>query len=344
VLVDVGIPTFRRPEYLSEAVESVLRQSFEHWQLHVSEDGPGDDAVAQVLERFRDDARVRITAARANLGPAGNKNRLLEHGAAPYVAILDDDDRWDPGFLARRVEFLERHPECGFVFSGCREINSAGEPIGRYLPFDSEGVKSSAEVLARLLEENVVRTPTLVARRGAYEAVGARFDESFPYVYDWEMWLRLAMRFPVGYVADLDVDYRYHEQQDTYGARVGSQFLRLAEHADAMLRKESLAMDGNRSALRAVRSGWSISAMLDELEQGNRRSALGYLVRALRLRPRSVYDPRALAGICGLVLGRRLGGALIRRLHERARRARWQALESLSQPQTGSARAEEALR
>jgi glycosyltransferase involved in cell wall biosynthesis len=342
VLVDVGIPTFRRPEYLAEAAESVLHQSYDRWQLHISEDGPGDDAVARALERFQDDPRVRVSAAGTNLGPAGNKNRLLEEGAAPYVAILDDDDRWDPGFLARRMEFLERHPECGFVFSGCREINSAGEPIGRYVPFDSEGVKSSAQVLARLLEENVIRTPTLVARRDAYEAVGARFDDSFPYVYDWEMWLRLAVRFPVGYVTALDVEYRFHEQQETYAARVGSQFLRLAEHADAMLRKESLAVGGNRSALQAVRSGWSISAMLDAIEQGNRRSALGYLVRALRLHPRSVYNRRALAGICGLVLGRRLGRALIVRLHERARRGRWQALEN--RPRADSALAEEALR
>jgi glycosyltransferase involved in cell wall biosynthesis len=328
-LVDVGIPTYRRPDLLREAIEGVLAQSLENWRLYVAEDGPRDPAVAEVLGRYGDDPRVRVLQSSGpELGPARNKNRLLETMTARYVAILDDDDRWEPGFLARRVEFLEDHPGCGFVFSGCREINSAGLEIGRYEPFASEGVKSSATMCGALLLENVVRTPTVLARREAFEAVGPEFDARFDFVYDWEMWFRLAVRSPAGYLLGLDADYRFHDDQATRSVRLGAQFLRLADHAQAMLQSASLDVDVDRRRLRAARSSWSISAALDGVERGERRDAVSRLAFAVRVRPLSLFDRRVFAAVLGLALGRRTGRALVTYLHERARRLRWRRMNT----------------
>jgi glycosyltransferase involved in cell wall biosynthesis len=128
-LVDIGIPTFQRPDFLKEAVESILAQTLQRWRLVVSEDGPGGGEVEHAMERYLSDPRVRYRAHRTHVGVVHNKNELLGDAKAPYVAVLDDDDRWDPDFLARRLTFLEQHPECGFVFSGFVEIDETGRTI-----------------------------------------------------------------------------------------------------------------------------------------------------------------------------------------------------------------------
>src|SRR6185312_10022575 len=114
--VDVGMPTRGEAPYIGEAISSVRTQTYPDWTLHVSENGPGGGELQQRLAPYLADERVRYSATGGDLGAAQNHTRLLRAGDAPYVAILHDDDRWDPGFLERRVEFLERHPECGFVF------------------------------------------------------------------------------------------------------------------------------------------------------------------------------------------------------------------------------------
>ena len=129
-LVDVGIPTHDRPVFVVEAVESVLAQTFERWRLVVSEDGPGNPEVAAALRPYLDDPRVTHEVSGRPLGAAANMSRVLASGSAPYVAILHDDDRWEPEFLERRVDFLEAHPECAFVFSGHMDIDGNGDRTG----------------------------------------------------------------------------------------------------------------------------------------------------------------------------------------------------------------------
>src|SRR5262245_54814023 len=133
-IVDVGIPTRNRPEYLAAAVSSVLGQTLGALSVTVSENGAGSPAVAAALEPFAGDQRFTHVVQGGDLGPAANYSSLVRRGSAPYVALLHDDDTWEPGFLARRVEFLEAHPTCALVFSGCAVIDGAGAVVDVWEP------------------------------------------------------------------------------------------------------------------------------------------------------------------------------------------------------------------
>jgi glycosyltransferase involved in cell wall biosynthesis len=307
-LVDVGIAAFRRPDYLEQAVESVLAQTLDRWRLLISEDGPVENG-ASVGDKhgYLCDARIEYRALASNVGIVGNKNGLLRAARAPYVAILDDDDCWDPDFLERRTAFLKMHPECGFVFSGYVEIDEFGETIRESEHVGPEGVMAGAEVAGRLMLGNFIRTPTVVVRRTAYEAVGMSFDDWFPTIYDWEMWIRLALRFPVGYLATRDVGYRVHLEQETFRNRNAEEVLRLLEHVEADAARNALELPLTDSESRRCRAFWNVSAALDALERGEQRTALDRLLRALRLAPRELLDRRAVAAAGGIVLGRRAG-------------------------------------
>jgi glycosyltransferase involved in cell wall biosynthesis len=322
-LVDIGIPTYDRPDYLAEAVESVLSQTFERWRLHISEDGPGSAATVRALEPYVRDPRIRYSVAGKQLKPAGNKNLLLRTGSAPYVALLDDDDRWHPTFLARRIAFLEEHPECAFVFSAVNHIDEQGRRIGEAGGFYTEGVIASGLFVPRLLKGYFVHTPSVLARRSAYEAVGNAFDESLPYIYDSEMWFRLGVHSPVGFLADCDADYRVHESQDSFGVRPSAQILSFLRHAEKVIAAQPWAANVSERDRRQTRARWFLSATLDHLEREDRRMAYTHLRQALKLDRHSLRDIRAIAALLGLGLGRRAGRFIGGTMRTGVRRHRW---------------------
>ena len=185
--VDVAIPVYERSTFVAEAVRSVLAQTRGDWRLTVSEDGPGNGAVRAAVEPFLDDPRISHVTTGTRVGLAAHKTRLIRTGSAPYVAILDDDDLWDEEWLARRVEFLERHPECGFVFSEHLDIDDGGTVIGETPFLFPEGVLSRETFMRTCMQRNVVGTPTMLVRRTAYEACGDAFDTRFPRICDYEV-------------------------------------------------------------------------------------------------------------------------------------------------------------
>jgi glycosyltransferase involved in cell wall biosynthesis len=299
VSVDVGIPTFGEPAFLAEAIESVLAQTHRRWRIVVSEDGPGSDAVAAIVGRYTGDDRVAYRATGTHVGAAANLTSLVRTGSAPYIAILHDDDRWDAGYLDARLRFLEAHPDCAFVFSGNTDIDEAGTTTGHSSFTLEERSYDPSEFAPILFRRNVVCAPTAVARRDAYNAVGDAFDTRFPVLYDYEMWLRLALRFPVGFLTRWDAAYRHHDAQTTFRARKqGVEWLELLDHFDELAAPwPELRVTARR------RAAAHLSAALDAIEERRPRDAWHRIGDALRLHPPSAFDPRVTAGLVAIALG-----------------------------------------
>jgi glycosyltransferase involved in cell wall biosynthesis len=299
VSVDVGIPTFGEPAFLADAIESVLAQTHRRWRLVVSEDGPGSEAVAAIVERYAGDDRVSHRATGAHVGAAANLTSLLRAGSAPYVAILHDDDRWDAGYLDVRLRFLEEHADCAFVFSGNTDIDKKGITRGHSTFTLEERAYDPSEFAPILFRHNVICAPTVVARREAYVAVGDAFDTRFPVLYDYEMWLRLALRFPVGFLPRWDAAYRRHDGQTTFRARnLGAEWLELLDHFDELA--------ASRPDLRVTarrRASALLSTALDAIEERRPGDGWDRLRDALRVHPPSAFDPRVAAGLLALALG-----------------------------------------
>jgi glycosyltransferase involved in cell wall biosynthesis len=305
--VDVGIPAYRRPRYLVEAIESVLGQTFTGWSLVISDSEAPRSEIERAVASYLDDRRITYVARERNA--AENWTSLIQAGAAPYVALLHDDDRWHPDFLRRRVEFLERHPECAFVFSGNVEIDGTGEEIGQSQLWLAEGVHQPRDFAPVLYRHNVISPVSIVARRSAYQAVGPVFDQRFAY-FDYEMWFRMAVRFPVGYLAVSDCDYRIHDVRETnepgrHGGPVylGEQMLAFLDHVDALMREWLPDTEIETRLQRRKRSFHLLVAALDEAAQRRRRRSLASLGRAVRTYPPSIVDPRVPACLVALGLG-----------------------------------------
>jgi glycosyltransferase involved in cell wall biosynthesis len=319
-LADIGIPTCGRPEYLVEAIESVLAQTHAGWRLTVSEDGPGSDAIAAAVAPYLSDARVRYVATGRRLGAAAHMTRLIQTGDAPYVGLLHDDDRWAPTFLERRIAFLDAHPACGFVCSGGKVIDGGGRELGTVPAPLTEPVSEPAVFAPRMLRRNLVPTTTVLVRRRAYEAVGMSYDARFPHIYDYEMWLRLGVYFPVGCLPDEDVDWRNHGAQSSFaGRRRGEEQLQFLTHAEALIARELPEVRIGATGRRYVRGRRLLSAGLDAIETRRLRRGLAYFAAAVRMWPPLLMNPRLAVALLGVAGGRR-GRAAVGAMRLDARR------------------------
>ena len=305
------MPTRSVAPYIHEAIGSVLAQTRQDWTLLISENGAPGGKLEQDLRQYLSDPRIGYQAVGADLSAASNHTSLITSGRAPYVGILHDDDRWDPEFLDRRVDFLERHPKCGFVFSGNYEIDSQSRWIEDSKLVLREGVYEPREFVPQLLRHNIIGMPTLLVRRSAYKEVGAAFDEGTTY-FDYTMWLRLAFKFPVGYLAVRDAGYRIHDTQITMTAKGrGEMQVELFRYVDELL-ASSPELAPDERWLRRRRAGAHLSAALDHLEDGERSPARAHVGQALRTYPPVAVDPRTPLALVGFVGGPSRG--LIRRL------------------------------
>jgi glycosyltransferase involved in cell wall biosynthesis len=337
--VDIGMPAYRRPQFIGEAIESVLAQTYSNWRLLVSENGPGGGEVEDVVSLYTSDPRIRFSATGTNLGPAANWTRLVQAGTAPYFTVIQDDDMWDPEFLARRVAFLETHRACGFVYSGDRQVDQNGRRIAseRTASLQSEnvadvlaeGIYSPHEYITSLYRHKLggIHTPSIcslgvMSRRSALEAVGAVFDETFPFLYwDVQLYLKMALRFPTGFLAIKDATQRIHHPSITSEHSFdGEYWLRYHDYHESWFRRELPDLRLPRQYHQIVADA-HILASLDALERGDRQRCARHLGNALRQSPSSIAKPRFAAGAAGLALGRRGPSLLARARAARRRRS-----------------------
>jgi glycosyltransferase involved in cell wall biosynthesis len=208
-LVSVVMPVYNGERFLSEAIESVLAQTYARWQLVLIDDG-STDGSAEIAAKFaRRDARVRFFANARNLGIVATRNRAFDEAdpATTYFAIMDGDDVCMPDRFARQVEFLESHSDHALVGGNTLVIDERGSTIGRRI-YPSTHLQI-ANVITRY---NPIAQPTAMLRRSALEHVG-RYDTRYPRCQDYDLWLRIAARFKVANLETFTLKYRVSSTQ-----------------------------------------------------------------------------------------------------------------------------------
>jgi glycosyltransferase involved in cell wall biosynthesis len=197
--VSVIIPTYNRADVLTEAVDSVLNQTWKDLEIIVVDDG-STDRTREVLSRYGE--RV-IYFHKENGGPSSARNLGIEKARGRYVAFLDSDDVWELEKLRIQMEFMEEHPDIKLVCTDSR-LMGFGESRERKLRRDLMG-----NLFSLLFSNSFVRTSTVLIARACFHEVGY-FAEKYRSVEDYDLWLRVARRYPIAYLNQPLVRYRKH--------------------------------------------------------------------------------------------------------------------------------------
>ena len=172
-------------------------------------------ALASIQNQNMDDtSEVIVVDDREGAGAAAARNAGATVATGELLAFLDADDQWTAGSLRPRIDFLDRHPDVGMVFSDMAEFDDKGWVSASFLrkkawrgPFDAAAVLADAVV--PLLRENFVPLPTIVMRRSFFAELGG-FDPALRVAEDWDLWLRASRRRPVGLVPIVALHRRLH--------------------------------------------------------------------------------------------------------------------------------------
>ena len=196
------MPSYNHAAFVREAVESVLDQTFQDWELLISDDCSADDSFS-ILKGYAQ-AKIVVERNPQNLGTYGTLARLRAKASGDLVAVLNSDDRWSSDKLAKQVALLDAHPAAAFCYTLGGRIDEKGEPITG----DDHADWPRAEVqelLPHLLEENRILASSVVFRR--------QFLQFFPelrYSGDWVALLRAAREGPGACVPEPLSHWRMH--------------------------------------------------------------------------------------------------------------------------------------
>jgi glycosyltransferase involved in cell wall biosynthesis len=186
-LVSVVIPTYNRWPMIAEAVESVLAQTFNAFELIVVDDGSTDNTT-HLLRSC--DSRLRIFS-QPRAGVAAARNAGVARSRGKYIAFLDSDDLWSPAKLASQADFMERN-------SGVHICQTEEIWIRRGVRVNprSRHRKPTGDIFRRSLELCLVSPSAVMMTKELFYWAGG-FDESFPVCEDYDLWLRIAVGYPV---------------------------------------------------------------------------------------------------------------------------------------------------
>lgn len=203
VVVTVLLPVFNCASFVAQAIESVLQQSYEHYELLVIDDGSTDETPA-ILNAFASrSSRIRLLRHR-NSGTGFTLNRGILEARGTLIAELGSDDIASPHRLERQAQFLERHPDHVLVGSYLKVIDSDGRQLGfRKYPVGDIALRGALPLY------NPFASPSLMYRRSAALAAGG-YTTRFATCEDYDFVLRIALRGKAENLPEPLTSYRLH--------------------------------------------------------------------------------------------------------------------------------------
>ena len=289
-LVSIVTPSLNQGRFIDDTIKSVLGQNHPRVE-YVVVDGGSTDGTLAILGRY-DGALRWISEPDAGQGAAINKGLRLTSGE--ILGWLNSDDVYEPGAISAAVQFLEEHPENALVYGDATHIDALGNEIGPCSYVEPANVH-------RLIHEvDYIVQPAAFFRRSAFEAVGG-LDESLQWALDYDLFLKIARRFPIAYVPRKLARYRLTGENKTTRGR----FERFAE----------LERVGRRHGAGGLPAVFSVDYFWLCVKEARRLAARKELRRAARLALRGAGalfgSPRALRHFFRLCVAKVTGATAV---------------------------------
>ncbi|MGI9148410.1 MAG: glycosyltransferase [Chloroflexota bacterium] len=314
VVFSAIVPTHNRAGLVRRAIESALEQRLPHaGEVEVIVvDDESSDATPEVAAAFG--SRI-CYLQQANRREGAARNAGAARAVGTYFAFLDSDDYWLPGKLAADLARFEQVDRPALVYSRGRNVDASDRLIGeRRLP------SPQGDVFWQLAREAFIPMSTVAVRADAFRTCGGFVeDRDLSGSADWELWMRLAVRYPVGFVPRTATCIRVHERNMSGdGAYMQRAMLAGVAHvlADPVIARRAAGREG------FIRACMYVTIALNAYANGHRQHSWSWLRRALATWPAQVFDPRfhgALVRTCvGPVVLSRVNGLSGRRHAARA--------------------------
>lgn len=276
-LVSVVIPTRDRAQYILEAIESVLSQSYSNYEIVIVDDG-SVDTTRDLLAPLAKAGKLRYFFQDGK-GVSAARNFGVEKANGELIAFLDSDDLFLPTKLEKQVELFRTNPDLGFVHCSFSKFDDAGNDLGERDTSRFHGI-----IYPGMLQEWTVlmAMPCILVRKSTFEWIGG-FDVRMTWAEDLDLWRRFARLGPIGIVPEVLVQVRVHSASTTFSKRGAiNGFERYLEKAFAEDPTLSTPFRRKASANMYAKLGQNL---LGEGDSSDMRMVREYCRKSLRAQP-----------------------------------------------------------
>lgn len=203
------MPVYNGDQYLKQAIESVLDQTFSDFEFIIINDGSTDRSLETVESYAKQDPRIKIIKNEKNLGIQKSLNIGIKKSRGDFVTRIDHDDIWcDEDKLKKQIEFLEQNPDHALVGTGMICIDPDGTKINSL-----QYKNTNREIRDHMLLSNQFAHPSVLIRKEALDKVGLYSeDNQYKNVEDYELWLRLGKKYKLANLPDYCIEYRINSK------------------------------------------------------------------------------------------------------------------------------------
>lgn len=224
--ISVIIPIYNGEKTIQETIESVLNQTWSDLELIAIDDG-SQDSTLDILAKIKD-PRLKVFSY-PNAGQAASRNRGIVHAGGEYIAFIDADDLWTSDKLELQLKALQESPQASVAYSWTDCIDESGQFLRRGSYITVNGDAYAKLLLIDFLENG----SSVLIRKQVLDAVGG-FDESLPPAEDWDLWLRVALRYHFVAIPRSQILYRVSANSASANVwRMESSCLQVIERAFA---------------------------------------------------------------------------------------------------------------
>jgi glycosyltransferase involved in cell wall biosynthesis len=202
----ICIPTYNRANYLKEAIESVLEQTYSNFEIVVYDDGSTDD-TEQVIKNFKD-RRITYVKGKINKGRPFARNRCINLAKGNWIVWLDDDDKIEPELLSIYAVNILKFPDVSIFYPKYVKVfeeNNSSTFLSEIVDF----YENRSNLLRTLVRKSPIPNPGVCVKKKIYSKFG-KYNENFTRAQDYEFWLRVLPYVKVKRVEYTGVLYRIH--------------------------------------------------------------------------------------------------------------------------------------
>ena len=187
--VNIIMPNYNKSEYIDEAIESVLRQSFTNWKLYIIDDFSSDNSF-QIINRYKDNKKIKIIKLKKNKGPSFCRNLGMRISTNDFIAFIDSDDYWEEFKLEKQVKKFQENNKIDVLYSNYfTNINQKIEKKTKHL--------FNGYCQSKIIESYINGSPltawlTLMIKKNSIEKLEYSFDNKTHISSDFDLIIRLS--------------------------------------------------------------------------------------------------------------------------------------------------------
>lgn len=225
-LVSIIIPVFNAEKYISEALESIINQTYSNLEIIIIDDGSTDNSL-NIIGKYNCDNRIKILKNVENMGLIYSLNKGIKESKGKYIARMDADDISDTTRIEKQVEFMEKNTDICICGTGCEVFFNNNKFLKKKINVETDYEK----IVAGTLFKCEFIHPSVIMRTEIISENNYRYDFKFKAVEDYELWSRIINKYKVSNIKESLLSYRILNTSITSNA-----------NRDIILRKNTFKM------------------------------------------------------------------------------------------------------